>query len=207
MGHYCGVRILRSASEAEFVAEFLRGEINSARFGSELQALLDRDRRAADVVTSPDLDDPDANAYRSSLLERYRAYESRDGLFGGFPDRVDWFRAALAREEVFSILYIDWDWWLRISGGTRRPLDAAARIRAGLVPGASLDEDEELAARLASDESVPPLMVVTTPARAKLVLLEGHVRLTAYALFPRYVPDELEVLLGVSDEMDRWSEF
>ena len=30
------------------------------------------------------------------------------------------------------------------------------------------------------------------------VLLEGHVRMTAYALYPEYLPSELEVYLGTS---------
>jgi len=39
------------------------------------------------------------------------------------------------------------------------------------------------------------------------VLVEGGVRLTAYALFPDYLPDELEILLGISDEMPSWCQF
>ena len=53
----------------------------------------------------------------------------------------------------------------------------------------------------------PPLIAGTTPAHAPIVLLEGHVRLTAHALFPHLVPDELEILLGVSDEMPNWALF
>jgi hypothetical protein len=51
------------------------------------------------------------------------------------------------------------------------------------------------------------LIAVTTPTHEKLVLVEGHVRLTAYALFPERVPDELEILLGISDEMPKWCQF
>jgi hypothetical protein len=201
------MRLLRPATEAEMVATFLRGELDSERFGPELRRLLALGGHALSLVTEPDLTDAAANAVRASLLDDYRAYERRDGLFGGFPHDVEWTRAALTREEVLSILYIDWDWWLRLSGGTRRPFDAAARIRAGLVPGAEPQTDEPIAARLGSDDPPPPLIVVTTPAREPLVLLEGHVRLTAYALFPDYLPAELEVLLGVSDGMEAWSEF
>jgi hypothetical protein len=39
------------------------------------------------------------------------------------------------------------------------------------------------------------------------VALEGHVRLTAYALFPEYLPEELTVYLGTSDDMERWALF
>jgi len=53
----------------------------------------------------------------------------------------------------------------------------------------------------------PELIVVTDPARSKLVLVEGHVRLTAYAAFPDYLPDELEVLLGASAAILDWWAF
>jgi hypothetical protein len=108
---------------------------------------------------------------------------------------------------VLSILYIDWDWWLHVSAGSRRPLDAAARIRAGEIPGSTVEEHEPIAARLRSADPPSELIVVTPPDHSRLVLLEGHFRLTAYALFPECLPDELEVFLGTSAEIGRWGLF
>jgi hypothetical protein len=51
------------------------------------------------------------------------------------------------------------------------------------------------------------VIAVTTGAKTKLVLVEGQIRLTAYALFPDNVPDEVEILLGLSDEMPGWCQF
>jgi hypothetical protein len=56
-------------------------------------------------------------------------------------------------------------------------------------------------------DSTSELIAVTTPEREQLVLLEGHVRLTAHALFPDRVPEELELLLGMSDQMANWALF
>jgi hypothetical protein len=39
------------------------------------------------------------------------------------------------------------------------------------------------------------------------LLLEGHVRLTAYALHPEHLPSELDVYLGTSPEMSGWALF
>ncbi len=186
------------------VAAFLRGELDSSRYGERLRGFLARDGRDHDVLRRPDLGDSDANEYRRGLLEENRAYERRDGLFGGFPRRVDWSRAVLSRDEVLDVLYINWDWWLRISDGTRRPPVAARRIRDGLVPGCTVEEHEPLAAALRGTPPPAELIVATTPSHSPLVLVEGHFRLTAYALFPDYVPDELEVLVGVSDQMAEW---
>jgi hypothetical protein len=189
------------------IACFLRAELESDRWRDGLLAQLADDGRDASIITEPRVEVPDENAYRERLLDRHRAWLRREGLFGGFPFDVAWLRVGLTRERVLEVLYIDWDWWLRISGGTRLPLEAARRIRSGEIPGSTAEWHQPIAARLGSEDPPHELIVVSTPALAKLVLLEGHIRLTAYALFPEYLPDSLEVYLGVSEEIARWSQF
>jgi hypothetical protein len=181
------VRILRPADESEVISAFVRAERDSLRYGERVRALLEK--HAGD---------------ERAVLAEHRAWGLNEGLFNGFPFEVDWFRAALTADEVLDILYINWDWWLRITDGTRRPRDAAARVRAGLVPGVEADEgDKRMACAAATN---PELIAVRAPG-SYLVLLEGHVRLTAYALFPEYLPAELELFLGESPEMEGWSEY
>jgi hypothetical protein len=205
---YLGLmRILRASSEAEVLAAFLCAELDSSRYGAKLRALLDEIGEDEVVLRSPNIADPRENEVREVLLERHRGWLSREGLFADFPERVDWSLAELDRDEVLSILYINWDWWLVVTNGTRRPLDAAARIRAGEISGTTAEEHEPIAARLRSAEPPPRLIVVAPPDHSGLVVLEGHVRLTAYALYPEFLPEELEVFLGTSDEMTLWSEF
>ena len=132
---------------------------------------------------------------------------SPERLFGGFPEHVDWALVGLTSDEVLGVLYIDWDWWLRLSGGTRLPFDAAARIRAGEVPGSTAESHEPIAARLRSDDRPPELILASTPDLSRLVAVEGHVRLTAYALFPEYLPTELPAYLGTSEAMGNWALF
>jgi hypothetical protein len=57
------------------------------------------------------------------------------------------------------------------------------------------------------DVPQPELIVVTEPDHAKLVVLEGHYRLTAYAMFPELLPDELELYLGEAEGMAAWGNF
>jgi hypothetical protein len=162
------VRTIREASEAEVLECFWSGELSSTLRW-----------RPGDVE------------------ERQRQWRERDGLFAGFPDDVRWERAALTRDEVLAILYIDWDWWLTVSNGTRLATVAAE------VQGRD-EGDRAIAAAVSSN---PELIVVTDPKRSKLVLLEGHVRLTAYAAFPEYLPHELEIYLGVSPRIGEWREW
>lgn len=49
-----------------------------------------------------------------------------------------------------------------------------------------------------------PLILVTTGTGGDLVVLEGHVRLTAFMLSRDQLPLELEVLVGSSPAMTRW---
>jgi hypothetical protein len=181
------MHILRAATEDEVLTAFVHAERDSGRYGERVRELLEK--HGGDV---------------RAVLEEHRAWERRDGLFGGFPREVRWYRARLTKGELLDILYINWDWWLRLTDGTRKPRDAAARVRAGLVPGVEPDEGDERIARGAATN--PELIAVRAPG-SHLVLLEGHVRLTAYALFPEYLPRQLEIYLGESPDMPAWSEY
>jgi len=201
------MRVIRPAPEAEVVASFLRGELDSPRYRKRLLDLLAADGQDASLVARPNLGDRGENAYRAALLDRHRGWSRREGLFHAFPQHIDWFRAALSREEVLAIRYIDWDWWLDISGGTRQPLDAARRIRHGTFTGSTAEGHEPIAARLRAAKPPVELIAVTPSDHSRLVLVEGHVRLTACALYPDSLPPALEILLGVSDEIERWWAF
>jgi hypothetical protein len=198
------VRVIGPSSEDEMVAVFLRGELNSDRFGTAIREALARAGAPDDVVTTPDLADGSENALRRRLLTETRAYETRDGVFGRFPDAVSWQRVVLARDELVAVRYIDWDYWLELSGGSRSPVDAARRIRDGVAPY-GISTDGFLAAAERVGEGWPPLIVCTAGADEPLVLLEGHVRLTAYALAGDSAPDELGALLGTSPRMAEWA--
>jgi hypothetical protein len=201
------VELLRSIGEDEMIAVFLRGELESERFGGAIRALLARNRVDEAVVHGPDFADAAQNKARRRLLDDHRAFERREGLFDGFPSDVAWHRAALSPDEVLDILFIDWDWWLELSGGSRQPRDAARRIRAGVARDADVAGHEPIAAALRRTPLPPELIALTTPDLRPLVLVEGHVRLTSYAVFPEYLPERLEILLGISREAASWSEF
>jgi hypothetical protein len=61
-------------------------------------------------------------------------------------------------------------------------------------------------AQVAADGArFPPLILVTTGHGGdELVVLEGHVRPTAFMLARDRLPQELEVLVGSSPTMARW---
>ncbi len=201
------LRIIGPVTEDEVIAAFLRAELGSGRYGEKLRGMLERDGVGVEVLERPDLTDSEQSAYRRRLLDEHRAFERREGLFEGFPEHVDWCRAALPPGEVLAIRYINWDWWNVVSDGTRSAVVAAERIRRGEIEGVTVDEHAEIAGTLAATNRPPELIAATKPDHARVVLVEGHARLTAYALFPELLPPELELYLGVAEDMDAWSEF
>src|SRR5215471_2846413 len=196
------MRRLRPSSEAEMVALFLRTELPAARFRDKLQALLEREGLSERVITDPDLDDDAENQARLRLLTQHREYGTRAGLFDGFPDDVRWQWMVITPAELARVRYVDYDYWVELSGGSRLAADAAPRIRAGVAPfGVSSDWALGMAQAVADGARFPPLILVTTGPSADLVVLEGHARLTAYMLCPDQLPPELEVLVGSSPDM------
>jgi hypothetical protein len=106
--------------------------------------------------------------------------------------------------EIARVRYMDYSYWYEISGGSRLPADAAARIQAGIRAWDVPNERFTQAARaLARGEQFPPLILVGENQR-ELVCLEGHLRLTAYALAG--FPVDVECLVGTAPTMGRWTQ-
>lgn len=79
----------RIASEPEVVLAFLRGELDSERFGPDVRRSL-VDAGGLELVLRPDLASEQENLSRERALRAARGWRAGTGLFAGFPDRVDW---------------------------------------------------------------------------------------------------------------------
>jgi hypothetical protein len=198
------VQILGASSDDEMIATFLRGELPSERFGGDIRTCLASFGQPEQLLTCPNLSDAAANTARRRVLAATRGYGEDRDLFMGFPAQVTWIRAVLGADEIAKVRYMHYSYWYEISGGTRLPADAAAHIQAGLqawdVPN---DRFTQAARALANGEQFPPLILVGENQH-ELVCLEGHLRLTAFALAG--FPIDVECLIGTAPTMGRWTQ-
>lgn len=199
--HEVGINI----SEDEMIAAFLKGELNSKRFGEGIQSYLQTHNLSSELIKFPDTNNTEQNKLRELLFSSYRNYKENKGLFENFPIDVHWKRRALAAEELKKVKYINYDYWVELSGGSRSPVDAAKNIIIGQeIFNQSNQQFLDAAATLKKGEGFPELILVSTDEQADLVILEGHLRLTAYMLAPQYIPSKISVIIGYSKNFTKW---
>jgi hypothetical protein len=196
------MRVLAPATEDDMVLLFLRAEIDSTRFAPTLLETLAELGRDRSLVDHADTTDAEENAARREALARSRGYLRNEAVFSGFPDDTSWSWAMLTPDELAAVRYIDWDYWLDVTGGTRRPADAIERMR---DEWGSEGNDVRAIADTVARGSLPlEIIVLGRPPGEDLVVLEGHVRLSALLLRPENLPAEVCVLLGTSPRIEEW---
>jgi hypothetical protein len=199
----------RPATEAEVVLAFLRGEADSKRFGEDVRRAL-VDVGGLQLVRRPDLTSAKENRARERALAVARGWRDAE-LFEGFPEQVDWYHGVLPPDVLTRVRFIDYSYWVELSGGSRRPADVADTLRSGRLPAwlSELGTDWcfQFEARLATAEAVEDLIVMATPDLSRLVLLEGHARLTAIFVGGLQRRLTVRAYLGLSDAIGQWGCF
>lgn len=194
-------------SEDEMILEFLQAEIESSRFQKALFEELKTLESDHSLITTPDLTDPKQNSLRKSIFKRYRDFENEEGLFEGFPKDVEWFVEELSKETLFSnVYYIDYSYWNEITNGSRLPVDALERINNGIkVFDVPYDNFIDASSDFKHGKKFKRLILVSDGS--KYVVVEGHLRMTVYAMNSDLVPDPLQVIVGYSKSIHEWSSF
>ena len=209
---------VRPSSEAEMVALFLATEYPSPRTQQHILQALQREGWPPNLIEQPNLGDGQENAQRRSILGAYRGYgqnpdyfeslpldEEYTDYFEGFPLDVQWELSLLTKQELEQVKYIEYDYWVELSSGSRLARDAARNILAGYdVFGESHQEVLQMAEAFRSGARFPTLILVGKNRANPLVVLEGHMRLTAMFLAPERLPAELEVMVGFSEQIEHW---
>ncbi len=200
------MRHLKRISEAEMIAVFLRTELASSRIVPTIGDLVRRDGRDRSVISDPDLSNTADNVYRRRVLGAYRGYGRDAELFAGFPAIARWYHAIATKDDLTRVRYINYAYWNALSGGSRVPADAAARIRQGIeVFNVSNTGFWHLTDAIAAGATFPEMIMVGARKGAPLILVEGHARLTAYFLRPEAIPSAMNVIVGYASDIAEWT--
>jgi hypothetical protein len=197
----------KKISENEMILEFLKAELDSSRFRKDIDEQLNKLNQDISIVTDANLEDSKENKIRKELFKLYRDYENPDGLFEGFPNDVEWFEEEISKEDLLNnIYYIDYSYWNEISNGTRLAKNAVENINNDIkifnVPNDGFRSASE---DFRKGKSFTKLILVSDGN--KLVVLEGHLRITVYAMNPTLLTDSIPVIIGYSEKMKNWTCF
>ncbi|MGI6423524.1 MAG: hypothetical protein ACOX0X_02840 [Candidatus Dojkabacteria bacterium] len=198
---------LKPISEDEVVSIFLKGELKSKRFSKDIEKALKKVNTTISIIQNPKIDNPQENKLRIDILEETRGYSSRKGLFEGFPKDIKWYRTYVSREFLLNkVFYINYDYWIELTNGSRLPKDAIEKIQKNdKVFNISYENLLEASEYLKKNRLFDEIILVSD--KKKFVVLEGHLRLTVYALNKEILPKQISVIIGISDNMREWGNF
>lgn len=196
------MQTIERIAEAEVVAVFLRAEIASRRFGESILRILARNGVDRKIVVEPNTNDATENECRAALLGEFRGYRRNEEIFQDFPADVRWHRVLLDKQDLLKIKYMNYSYWNDLSNGSRLAADAAKRIRAGEIERADgfCAAAEAVKNGAVFDETI----LVAEDEQSDLIVLEGHLRMTAYLTSFDYLPPELPAIVGYSEKIKEW---
>jgi len=198
------MKVDKRISNDVMIAEFLSAEINSDRFGDKIRGILREKGYSKELINKP-VFDQEENEKRQVVLAECRGYGLDKNIFENFPDDMEWFEGTINVNDLDSLKYINWDWWLKITDGTRLIRDAEKNIRKGKEVGElEVERFERILMAIKKGRKIARPIIVAKDRDCQLVILEGHARLTAYGLDRTIFPKELPVIFGFSKSIGGW---
>lgn len=199
------MNILRASSEAEMIAEFLKAEYRSERFSEQIKEAMSALSLNESIILSADLNNVDENNARKKLLGEFRGYGLNRELFERFPTEITWSLCNFVNGDLKNIRYIDYSYWNELSQGTHSPLTAAQTILNGIEIYEQSNEGFVKAAKFLKDGGKFLRTILLTSDFEHFVIVEGHLRITAYALVPECF-NNVECFVGkcIDSDLRKW---
>ncbi len=184
---------LRSASEEEVIAEFLRNEFYQPEFHPYWQ-------RLEKIVFYPDLTDERENAIRRALLFRRRGRMWRE-----LPPDTQWFEVTLEPSDLGRISVFPRSQWRSVAEGDFSLKRIAHRIRAGSVAPAKdrfLAKLRSLSGHLRQEIPQSAILLIGLDESSPLTIIEGNHRMVAATMVsPFIVKERFRFFCGFSPRM------
>lgn len=187
---------LRRITEAEVIAEFLKGEFYNREYDN------DRDRFEF-LVQEPDLNDDVENALRRALLFRRRATMWRE-----LPETTHWWEIGLEPGDLERLNVFPRAQWRSIAQGNFGALHVAELVSRRFTPAA---KPGDLSAKIYALRTLMGLegprstiLLIGQDENQPVTVLEGNHRLVAALLLPREMMlRRLRMVCGFSADMNR----
>jgi len=199
------MKILRNITEDEMIYVFIKEQMGSFRFAEEMEKIMRRHSADRKIIDTPNFQDEKENKLRKKLLQSFKGSDDEGSLFDDFPKNVLWKRAILIKDDLMKVKYIDYDYWNELSNGTRLVSEGATSIRKGIeIFNQSNQNFWNAFEALKKGVKFPEPILIAKNFVSDLVVVEGHLRLTVYLLNPKYTPNEIEIIVGFSEDFQDW---
>src|SRR5262245_16284463 len=165
---------LRRITEADVIAEFLRGEFFQKEF--------DRDRQQfAEVVNHPDLSNAAENQLRRALF-----FRRRDTMWWELPDDREWWEIELEPADIEQVSVFPRAHWIKLAQGNFKAAHVAERTRERMEKHAADDLSKKMADICSRPAAASPglIIFVGRDEHHPGTLLEGNHRFIASMLAP-----------------------
>ena len=189
------MRKLSRITEAEVIAEFLKGELYHREY--------DPDRAYFEaLVFDPHLSDPAENTLRRALLFRRRATMWRE-----LPQDTQWWEIELEPEDLERVNVFPRAQWRSIAQGNFRALHVAELIHRQFDParpGVLAAKIHNLRTLMRNEGPRSTILLIGVDETLPATLLEGNHRFVASLLLPREIMlRRLRVVCGFSPDMEK----
>lgn len=169
---------VRKVTEAEAIAEFLKGEFYQKEFDPYREMFRD-------IVTHPDLSSHSENQLRRALL-----YRRRGRLWREIPADTEWWEVELRNRDLRHVRVFPRDQWRKHSDRDYYLLDTAQRI-AGKIAGPSdpfLGKLRSLSAEFVASEGATrgTVLLIGLGDGGPFTIVEGNHRMTAAVLVSQH---------------------
>lgn len=200
------MKIIRKSCEDEIILNFLIGELESDRFNFELRKTLSSLNLTSTIITNADLNDKKENNSRKEILGEFRGYGRNVDLFKNFPSIESYTLCEFSDHDLKNIYYINYSYWNELSDGTSSPIVAAKNILNNKVVFDISNKPFLNGVNLLEEgKTFIPLIFLTSDYKT-FIVLEGHSRITIYALRPELFQNiKCFVLKCSKEDLEKWN--
>lgn len=199
------MKIIDDITEDEVTTIILQYNMGSFRFNNELEKLLKQKKIDMKIVSEPNLKDIRENILRKKFVQSLNGSGVGGYLSGNFPNNVVWKKARLSKKDLSNIKYIDYSYWNELTNHTRLVHDGAESIKKGVIIFNESNQPFWNAFEaLKQGKKFPAPILVSQNTNSDLVVIDGHLRLTVYLLNTHYTPNEIEAIIGYSENFNSW---